>query len=248
MIGEELVAVIGVVVIVVIGYSVLYMTGAYDMKEIGSILAGILWGTTIPILTWGFRYKIKSRGKIAKWLQFFDPLKGEPDYINEGIRHSSLRDKLPSMITLLFKKELESLEILAITHYLLILNYVDSIKNALERDIKITIYILDPDDIESITTQTRNYGRKKIKKQIETTLSELDSINKNNLHILKYRKVIGQGVVKAHLNNSLSWIKVETYVNQADANSRPAQACYEKDNKDFYDKWERYLKEVTNSN
>ena len=42
MIGEELAAVIGAVVIVVIGYSVLYMIDVYDMKEIGSILDGIL--------------------------------------------------------------------------------------------------------------------------------------------------------------------------------------------------------------
>jgi hypothetical protein len=248
LIGEGIVSVIGAGVIGIIGFLVLYVTGAYDVKEVGSIFAGILWGSTIPILTWGFRYKIKFRGKIAKWLRFFDPLKGEPEFINDGIRHYSLRDKLPSMSTLLSMKELESLEILAITHYLLVLNYIDSIKNALERDVKITIYILDPDDTESITTQTRNYGRKDIKKQIETTLSELYSINKNNLHIQKYRKVIGQGVVKVQLNNSLSWIKVETYVNQTEANSRPAQACYKKDNKDFYDKWERYLKEVTNSN
>ena len=94
-------------------------------------------GTTIPILKCSFRYKIKPRGKIAKWLRFFDPLKGEPDYINEWIRHYNLMDKLSNMSTLLSMKELESLEILAITPYLLILNYLDSIKMLLNVTLKL---------------------------------------------------------------------------------------------------------------
>jgi hypothetical protein len=91
----------------------------------------------IIFLTCGFRHKIKYRGKIAKWLWFLDPLKGEPDYINERISQYSLRDKLPSMSTLLSMKELECLEILAITHYLLILNYIDSIKMLLNVTLKL---------------------------------------------------------------------------------------------------------------
>ena len=74
------------------------------------------------------------------------------------------------MNALLSIKELKSLEILAITHYLLVLTYIDSIKNALERGVKITIYILDPNDADSMSTQTRNYGRRNIKKQIDNAL------------------------------------------------------------------------------
>jgi len=203
-------------------------------------------GFYISYSSLGFRYKIKFRGKIAQLLRFFDPLKGEPNYINDGIRHYRSRDRLPSMNALLAIKELKSLEILAITHYLLVLNYIDSIKDALERDVKITIYILDPNDIESITTQTRNYGKKNIKTQIETSLAQLNSINNDNLTICPYRKVIGEGIMIAQLGDSLSWIKVETYTIQREANSRTNEACYKKDYEDFFNKGMRELDEIKN--
>lgn len=206
-------------------------------------------GSIFPILVWGFRYKIKFRGKFAKYLRFFDPLKGEPDYINDGIRYYNSRDKLPSMNILLSNKDLKSLEILGITCYLLILNYRNAIKNALLRGVKISIWILDPNDIDSINTQSKNYEGRNIKEHIEFSLNELKSLKNDNLTIQTYKKIVGQGIMIAQFDNpELSWVKVETYVNQGDANSRQSQACYVKDNKDFYDTWERNLKEVTNSN
>jgi hypothetical protein len=247
VISEGWIAILAFTIFLVSGFLVLYVTGAYDMKEIGSIIAGILWGTTIPILTWGFRYKLKFRGKIAKYLRFFDPLKGEPYYIDDGIRHYSSRDMLPSMNLLLSNNDLKKLEILSITHYLLILNYKNAIKDALERGVKITIWILDPEDTESINAQSKNYEGKKIREHIEFSMKELESLNNDNLIIQKYRKVIGKGIIIAHFDNpELSWIKIETYVNQGDANTRYSQACYSKDNQDFFDKGVRYFNEIKN--
>lgn len=247
--GEGGIALIGSIIISIIGIVVLYSTGAFDMKTIGSIISGILWGAVIPIMVWGFRYKIKFRGKIAKYLRLFDPLKGDPDYIDgDRIRHYGSRDQLPSMNALLSIKELRSLEILAITHYLLILNHKDDLKEALERGVKINIHILDPTDTESVTAQAKNYGRKDIKKQIEISLSELGSITHENLSVQKYNGVIGQGIMIAHIDDSLSWIKVETYKIQNSANSRYNEACYKDHNNEFFDKYERDLKTISRPN
>lgn len=249
IISEGWIAILAFTILLVSGFLVLYGTGAYEMKEIGSIIAGIFWGTTIPILTWGFRYKIKFRDTIEKYLRFFDPLKGEPYYIDNGIRNYSSRDTLPSMNLLLSNTDLKKLEILSITHYLLILNFKNAMKDALQRGVKISIWILDPNDIELINTQSKNYEGRNIKEHIEFSLKELESLKNDNLTIQTYRKIIGQGIMIAHFDNlDLTWVKVETYVNQGDANSRHAQACYVKDNKDFYEKWKRNLKEITNSN
>jgi hypothetical protein len=245
IISEGWIAAIASITIFLLGWGIVPLTGV-SPSDIGAVVIGILWGSIVSILAWGFRYKIKFRGRIEKWLRFFDPLKGEPNYINDGIRYYRSRDRLPSMNALLSIKELKSLEILAITHYLLVLNYIDSIKNALERGVKITIYILDPNDIESITTQTRNYGEKNIKTQIETSLAQLNSINNDNLTIKRYRKVIGEGIMLAQVDDSLSWIKIETYAIQREANSRANAACYKKDNEDFFNNVIRRLNEIKN--
>ena len=100
VIDEGWVATIVSIIIIILGGGIIYLTGV-SLSDIGAVVIGILWGSIFPILVWGFRYKIKFRGKIAKYLRFFDPLKGEPDYIDDGIRNYSSRDKLPSMNTLL---------------------------------------------------------------------------------------------------------------------------------------------------
>ena len=111
IISEGWIAVLASIIIFLLGWGIVPLTGV-TLSDIGAVIMGILWGSIIPILVWGFRYKIKFRGKIAKHLRFFDPLKGEPDYINDGIRYYNSRDKLPSMNDLLSNKDLKSLKFL----------------------------------------------------------------------------------------------------------------------------------------
>ena len=104
------------------------------------------------------------------------------------------------------------------------MNYKNAIKDALLRGVKISIWILDPNDVELINTQSKNYEGRNIKEHIEFSLKELKSLNNDKLTIQTYRKIIGQGIMIARFDNpELSWVKVETYVNEGDANSRPAQ-------------------------
>ena len=105
------------------------------------------------------------------------------------------------------------------------MNYKNAIKDALQRGVKISIWILDPDDTESINAQSKNYEGRNIKEHIEFSLKELKSLNNDKLTIQTYRKIIGQGIMIALFDNpQLSWVKIETYINQEDANLRAAKA------------------------
>jgi hypothetical protein len=243
IISEALIAILTTIIIVVIGLSVLFITGE-TIANIGTLITGILWGTVIPILVWGFRQKIKFRNQIAKILGFYDPLKGLPDNVVGGVRSYGSRVGLTDMVTILSIPTLSSVDILSITSYLLILTYSEEIHQAASRGIKFNFSILNPEDVESVDGQTKIYGGKNIRQQLETSLSELCKIKDNltenkkkNITVNTYKGILKKGIVIAHdTDPKFSWAKTERFTVNQSANSRHNEAAYFKDNEDFYNR------------
>jgi uncharacterized protein (UPF0216 family) len=177
-------------------------------------------------------------------LHLYDPFKGFPDIEKDGKRHYFSRTGLPDLHTLLSIKDLESVEILSITSYLLVLNHIDDIDDALGKEVKITFILLDPEDTEHVEAQSQNYRNRDIRKQIETTIKELSSLS-GNITILTYRKMIGRGIIILKIkNNDNPWIKVEKYPGSTDANSRYNMAWNRKDSPEDFDKNHRDLNKI----
>jgi hypothetical protein len=229
-------------VIFVIGVVVMFTT-SLSIKEISSIIVGFIWGMIIPILSWGFRDKIKL-GKFAKILHLHDPLLGSPSWIDKGRRRYEFRSQLPSLDSILSIKNLQRVDTLSISSYTITLEYIESIKKALNRDVKFNFLILNPEAEQNIKVQEKNYSAgRNLKQQLEQTLytlckekEKLHDDKKGQFVIHTYDDIIRNGIMIVYFyTDDNPWIKVEDYVVGSDPNSRSNQAVYKNDDKDFFD-------------
>lgn len=217
---------------------IILVAGGASTKDIATGVGAFLWGTTVPVASWGFRDKIKL-GRIARILHLHDPLLGSPSWIDDGkIRHYEFRSLAPSIDTILQLKNLKRVDILSISAYILTLLHNDSIKKSLDRGVVLNFLILDPES-EHVVQQCKNYpSARDLKKQITDALdvlwSDKQQSNGENISIRLYNAIIPSGIMVVHLDNDM-WVRSENYVVNSDPNSRPSLAAYEKDNKDFCD-------------
>jgi hypothetical protein len=158
------------------------------------------------------------------------------------------RAGLPDIESLLSMDKLESVTVLSITSYILLLEHRDYIRSASGKGVEFTFIVLDPEDAQSVGRQRGNYRERDIKKQIEVTTSDLKNIRESGenrkISILKYRHLTQHGILILKFKNSDdSWIKVEEFPSLSDATSRNNSAWYRKDNEVEFKK---YLDELNN--
>jgi hypothetical protein len=239
-------------VIFAIGVVVMFTT-SLSVKEISSIIVGFIWGMIIPILSWGFRDKIKL-GKFAKILHLHDPLLGSPSWIDKGRRRYEFRSQLPSLDSILSIKNLKRVDILSVSSYITTIEYIESINKALNRNVEFNFLILNPNAEQNVSIQEKIYPIGiNLKQQLEQTLyalckekEKLHDDKKGQLVIHTYDDIIRNGIMIVYLDTDDNpWIKVEDYVAGSDPNSRSSQAVYENDDKDFFDYNLRYYNEIS---
>jgi hypothetical protein len=232
---ELLVAVVFSAIFFVAGLGIIRIAGV-ETKETSALVAGVLWGIMIPLMTWGLKDKKQLGVKLAKLARIYDPLYGTPAFVNGKIRYYNNRSDSPRFDSLLSMNELTTIDILSISSYVITLVYIDGIKKALDRGVKFNFLILNPTSKNNLKTQANNYpAGKNLQRQINDSLSalrearnELPDDKKENLVIRMYDDIIPKGVLIAHLDNHEDkvWMKIENYIVRSDPNSRSAVAFY----------------------
>jgi hypothetical protein len=239
---ELAVSIIFSLVLVVIGIGIFSITQSWT--EVWAVVVGVLWGMTVPVMTWGLKDKRRLGERLAKLVGLYDPLYGTPTHVKNKIRHYDNRSDLPRFDSLLSLNDLTSIDVLSISSYVITLVYIEDIKKALSRGVKFNFLILnpnpDPTSDESLRTQSNNYptGRK-LKQQINDSLEALckaGSGNVENLEVRVYDGIIDHGILIAHFNNDDKiWMKIENYNVRSDPNSRSSTAFYRIKNRDNKD-------------
>lgn len=209
-------------------------------------------GSCIKITTDGIDFFELSRGRFEKpasrvesiscvGTHKTDPLLGTPHNEEHGIRYYRLRSELPKIDHILSLDMIESVEILSVTSYILMLDHWVSIESAVNRGVKMTFLILDPQDSSSVNVQKQIYRGKDIKQQIKTSIRDLCKIKKGltggmkkNLMIFTYKGILRLGVMIVKFkDNDNSWLKIERFTVGQDANTLPSEAAYYHDNPKF---------------
>jgi hypothetical protein len=169
---EWVFAVILCSIIFTVGLGILILVGS-NIKEISSIVVGFLWGNIVPILVWGFRDRIKS-GKLARKLRLGDPLLGFPSWIDKGRRYYRVRSQLPALDSILSIKNLKRIDILSISCYIITIEYIEKIREAINRGVEFNFLILDPNSQDKLNLQSKNYPTgKNLKQQLQNTITTL---------------------------------------------------------------------------
>jgi hypothetical protein len=221
-------------ILATISFTVPYFFSWID-KNVSGTLGGLFLGGIFTALVYGFRNENEYRIKFEKAFGMYDPAQGFPDYEKDGKRYYNSRAGLPDIGSLFAMETLESVTVLSITSYILLLSHRDDIINASGKEIEFIFLVLDPDDVETVNRQSGNYRERDIKTQIEVTISDLENIVKSGgnrkISIFKYTGMIQHGILILKFKYSdNSWIKVEEFPSLSDATSRPNSTWYRDDN------------------
>jgi hypothetical protein len=161
---------------------------------------------------------------------------GTPNSIENKVQHYNTRDELPrfgELLTLAHKK----IEMSALTFYIVTLQHIGDVETAVNRGVKITLLLLNPDSTYVQKHAQSLHAGQDMKYQIEKSLellcdlrNRLDSSLKKNLIIKTYDSETKHSIII--LDNKI--IKVEDRPIGSDSKSRPNHITFKKDNKDYF--------------
>jgi hypothetical protein len=106
---ELAVSIIFSLVLVVIGIGIFSITQSWT--EVWAVVVGVLWGMTVPVMTWGLKDKRRLGERLAKLVGLYDPLYGTPTHVKNKIRHYDNRSDLPRFDSLLSLNDLTSIDV-----------------------------------------------------------------------------------------------------------------------------------------
>lgn len=232
-----------------------------ENNQILLLLTGLIWGFIPTIVFSNFDEIVKNKG--SKLIGKYDPLFGNPSSNKEKIRKYDSEDELLSFDKLLELNKVKEIKILSITSYVLILRYINQIKEAIENDVKFTFLLLNPDSPDIGTYVKTLIGGSNLKCQIESTIEELckikreiDTSKRENLKIAIYDEVepIGESIMIVNYDSKdwfrrkrkeKTWIKVKI---TSAAIERPIRATYSNGNEKMYNRYiSRFNKLFTQS-
>lgn len=200
-----------------LNYCIFYMMDSFndnlENNPILVLLAGFVWGFIPSIIFSNLDEIVKN--KSSKLFSIYDPLFGYPSSNKEKIRKYESKDELLSFDKLLEIDKIKEVKILIITSYVLILRYINQIREAIENDVKFTFLLLNPDSPNIETYAKTLRGGSILKFQIESTIEELCKMKKEigtskkeNLKIAIYDEVeaIGESIMIVKYDNKI-WFK-----------------------------------------
>lgn len=218
---------------------------------LGTIVTGFLWGLIYKSIPDTIVEKFTNNCIVIKFYRFFDPLRGNRQYESNGISYYNYQTQLPNFDSILEIRGLKQIDILSISSYLLLLNFNKQIEKSLIKGIRFNFLILNPKS-QYVNIQSQNFSNigKDLKYQLEKSIDFLRQINSNlddnlkkNLSVHLYDKQIGKGIMIVHLEKDI-WMKVHTYVIGSNPTERESQSTYEKDNKEFFDRYYNDFREI----
>lgn len=235
-----------IVVLLILGgnAAIMYIFKANQAEITGQILALISGAAIPPILSHGFKDKVKWKTRIYKLLHYKNKhIIAFPDSVENGIQYYSSRSRLP-FSELLLRID-ENMAMLALTFTIITTVHIDEIKSVLSRGKHITFLILDPNS-EYVNIHKHLYiGASNLKSQIENSLIVLSDLKKdfpNNVSIKIYNHLAPLAITI--IDDKI--IKVEDRLVGRDANSRPSHLTYADENKQFFDQYIAEYKRVDN--
>ena len=162
---------------------------------------------------------------------------GSPSIV-EGIQKYENRDYLPKLNQLIANAT-ETVDMSALSYYLMILDHSNVIKKALKKGTKFTLLILDTNSKEvEKYIQTLENG-KYLKQHINSVLEILCELkkelkNKDNLMIKTYDSFQKHNIIIIDKDTEYALVKVE-YYNFDNPKTRANKIAYKVDNPDFYE-------------
>jgi hypothetical protein len=162
---------------------------------------------------------------------------GSPSIV-EGIKKYENRDYLPKLNQLIANAN-KTVDMSALSYYLMILDHVNVIKKALKKGTKFTLLILDTNSKEvEKYSQTLEDG-KYLKQHINSVLKILCELkkelkNKDNLMIKTYDSFQKHNIIIIDKDTEYALVKVEYYIFD-NPETRANKLAYKVDNPDFYE-------------
>ena len=157
--------------------------------------------------------------------------------IDEGIQKYENRDDLPKLNQLIANAT-KTVDMSALSYYLMILDHSNVIKKALKKGIKFTLLILDANSKEvekySQTLENGKYLKQHINSTLEILCELKKELNKDNLTIKTYDSFQKHNIIIIDKDTENALVKVE-YYNFDNPKTRPNKITYKVDNPDFYE-------------
>jgi len=231
-----------IISLIVLGIAIviLFLKTNIDMADFFTQLAVGLT-LLLPIIGyWGFkpfidRYLERRKESINENKQNQEKTITKP---NTGIQYYNTRDDLPKFKELI-DSATKTVDMSALSYYLMILGQSNVIKKALKKGRKFTFLILDVNSKEVDKYIQTLENAKDLKNHINSTLEILCELkkelkDKDNLTIKTYDSFPKHGITLIDKDTENALVKVE-YYNFDNPKTRANKIAYKVDNPDFYE-------------